>query len=1232
MKLLTKNAEDRYQSGYGLKADLETCLEQLKKNGKVESFALGIHDISHTFTIPQKLYGREREIETLMSAFDRVRQGASEALLVSGHPGIGKTALILEVHKPIVAQRGYFIVGKYDQLQRDVPYSAIIQAFQGLVRRILTESEERVRRWKERLSKALGVNGRIITDVIPEVELIIGKQPDVPPAGPTESQNRFNRVIQNFVGVFADRDHPLVLFLDDLQWVDPASLNLIKTLITDPETRHLLIIGAYRDNEVHATHPFMLMIGDLTTGGVSITSITLAPLLIEHVNTLIVDTLKCASRLSEPLAQLVYQKTNGNPFFVNQILKALYEEKMLVYEPAHGWKWNIEEIRSLRVTDNVVDLLVGKIGKLPPETQQILKLASCIGNRFDLETLASVYEKSLDQVFVDLSDAVREGFIIPSGMNYLFLHDRIQEAAYSLITDEDKKEMHYKIGTLVLRQTEREDILEKVFYIADQLNAGAGLITNNTERNELAELDLMAGRKAKASTAYAAAVKYLSKGIELLGEESWRQEYELTRDLHMECSECAYLTGDFEEAERLFEKVLKHAKTNREKAEVYKIRVTLSQNRGQSREAVKYGLEGLRLLGVKVPLSPSKLAVLLEILKAKIYIGRRKAEDLLRLPEMSDPHKKSIMALLGEMIAPAYFVNKDLFSLLLLKMVILSTRFGNAKVSSFGYVVYGLILGSGLGNYKAGIEFGKMALTLSRRFNDLYTACISNFYFGGMINHWRKPIKTDLDYLNQGYLAGLESGNLVYSGYCIAMQIGIMIFKSDRLDAVHSQSQMNLEMLRKSKHEDMYLCVMAVQKAALSAARVDDELDEIELIDNLRKKNQELVLHIYFAVKTSALFLFGKFVEALEMALELEKKKEVLLGFFHSVGHTFYFSLLLSALYPTAGARKRSSYWKLLKKNQKQMKKWTENCAENFSNKYLLISAEMSRILGKFEEAERLYDDSIKASRENEFIQEEAIANELASKFYLSRGRERIARTYMQEASACYERWGALAKVKHLKEQYPHLFDTSLGEQVARETINTEPAPSHVSSALDLTTVLKSSQAISGEISLDRLLRALMAIVIENAGAQKGFLMLLKNDQLFIEAESTVDREGATVLQSLPVESSTNVSQGIVNYVRRTREQVVLSDAAKEGIFTADPYVAQTHAKSILCIPIIKQSALIGILYLENDLVANAFTPERLEMLNLLSSQAAISLENAKLYDELEQRVQARTTDLSKAN
>lgn len=1239
MKLLSKNAGDRYQSGYGLKADLEKCLEQLNNGGRVERFELGINDIPLTLIIPHTLYGREREIEALMSAFDRVREGASEALLVSGHPGIGKTALILEVRKSSVTQRGYFIAGKYDQLQRDVPYSAIIQAFQRLVRRILTESEEKIRRWKERLLEALGVNGRLITDVIPEVELIIGKQPDLPQAGPTESQNRFNRVIQKFVGVFAERDHPLVVFLDDLQWADLASLNLIKTLITDPETKHLLIIGAYRDNEVHATHPFTLMIGDLTTGGVSITNITLGPLLMEHVNTLIADTLKCAETQSEPLARIVYQKTNGNPFFVNQILKVLYEEKMLLYRPAHGWTWSMEKISGLRVTDNVVELLVGKIARLSPETQQILKLASCIGNRFDLETLASVYEKSLDQAFAALSDAVQEGFVILSGTDYLFLHDRIQEAAYSLITDEEKQRHHYKIGMLVLRQTKRENILEKIFYIVDQLNAGAALITVQSGKDELVELDLMAGRKAKASTAYASAVKYLNKGIELLAEHSWHKQYELTRNLHMDCSECAYLSGNFEEAERLFEVVLKHAKTNREKAEVYRIRVTLSQNRGKAREALKYGIEGLRLLDFKLSLNPSKIAVLIEILKAKVSIGRRKAEDLLQLPEMTDLHKKSVMALLAEMIAPAYFVNMDLFSLLMLKMVVLSTRCGNARVSSFGYIVYGLILGSGLGDYKAGFEFGKMALTLSGRFNDLYTTCITNFMFGGFLNHWRKPVKTNLEYLAQGYLAGLESGNFVYSGYCSGMYIAVMLCKGDNPDATYNQSKTALEFLKKIKHKDMYLAVTVYEKLSLNLLGIsadpssftDDGFDETEFVDKLRKGENEFVLCIYYVFKIFVLFLFGKFVEALEMATELEKKKEVLLGMFLSAVHTFYFSLLLSGLYLDVVAQKKNLYWRLLKKNQKQMKKWVDNCPENFLNKYQLIAAEMARVKGNYIEAEELYDKSIKSARQNEFIQEEGIANELAAKFYLLRGKDIIARTYLQQARDCYERWGAISKVKHLEEEYPQFLAQHRREQGACETRSTDPTPSHIPSALDLTTVLKSSQAISGEISLDRLLRALMTIVIENAGAQKGFLFLLKNDQLFIEAESTVDREGATVLQSLPVESSQSLSQGIVNYVRRTHEQVVLSDAANEGIFTADSYVARKHAKSILCIPIIKQNLLIGILYLENNLVANAFTPERLEMLNLLSSQAAISLENAKLYDELEQRVRERTDDLSRS-
>lgn len=1153
MKLLSKDAEERYQSGYGLKADLETCLDQLRVKGKIEAFVLGTHDVSDRFHIPQKLYGREEEIKALMIAFDRVSRGSREVMLVSGYPGIGKTALVQEIQKPVVRQKGYFISGKYDQLRKDVPYSALIQAFQGLIRQILTESEDRIHLWKESLLNALGANGKIIIDVIPEVELIIGKQPPVTQIGPTESQNRFNMVFQRFVGVFTKEEHPLVLFLDDLQWVDLASLNLIKTLMTDPGIHSFFLIGAYRDNEVSVSHPLMLTLDELIKADINISNINLSPLKITHVNHLITDTLNCTIEKAEPLARLVYQKTEGNPFFTNQFLKNLYRENMLAFYSPFGWQWDMEEIEHLGVTNNVLELMVRRINKLPPKTQEVLKLASCFGSRFDLEGLSELYVESIADTYVDLADIIDEGLVILSGNYYRFLHDRIQEAVYSLISDNDKVRMHYEIGNLVLRQTQEENLLDKVFYIADQLNFATGLIDDEAERERLARLNLMAGRKAKASTAYASAVKYLTSGIGLLPKDSWQARYNFAYSLHIERAECEYLSGNYEEAERLFDVILENAKTNIEKAEVNRIKGLLYHNRGKFREALGYGIEGLKLLGLKVPHVLIKIALFLEILKAKLYTAGKKSEDLLNLPEMTASDKKTIIAHLVDIAPSAYFMNPDLFAFLMLKMATISLRYGNTETSGVGYAFYGMVLSSALGDYKSGYEFGKMATQLNERSLDLSSKSTTNFTFGGFINHWKRHIKTDVSYLINGYLMGLESGNFVYAGYCAGLHTATMTFKGDHLDDLIEQCKKYLDAMRTIKHIDMFLAITGVQRSALCLKGLTrdlstyngDSFDEDSYREELKKLTSLVPTCLYYTFKLPVLYISENYDAAFEMAKELQKNREFLFGLFHYAFHNFYYSLTLAVLYPAATAKKKK-YWKILKKNQKRMKKWADNCPENFLHKYLLVAAEMARISGKDHEAEGLYDQAITSARENEFIQEEAIANELAAKYCLSRDREIIARAYMLKARSGYVKWGAIAKVNALDKKYPQLLGGIPEETIIPAEVQSLSTVSPVStpfidlSVLDLTTVLKSAQTISKEISLNKLLDKLMHIMIENAGAQKGFLVLEKDGKLFIEAEGRVGKDEVTVLQSIPLDSCHDLSPGIIQYVKRTREHVVL--------------------------------------------------------------------------------------------
>ncbi|MBD2007172.1 MULTISPECIES: AAA family ATPase [Cyanophyceae] len=1260
MKLLSKTAEARYQSSYGLKFDLEVCLTQLQTTGKIENFIPGKQDFSNKFEIPQKLYGREQEITILLAAFERVSQGLTEMMLVSGFSGIGKSALINEIHKPIVQQRGYFISGKFDQFQRNIPYASLIQAFQSLISQILTESQEKIAAWREKLLNDLGANSQVIVDVIPEVELIVGQQPPVAQLGSTESQNRFNIVFQQFIRVFAKKEHPLVVFLDDLQWADSASLNLIQLLMTARDSRYLFLIGAYRDNEVNASHLLMMTLDEINSANAIVNHINLKPLDLGHTNQLISETLSCDEVESKPLAELVIRKTNGNPFFVNQFLKSLYEEKLLNFVPSQSvlnkraqavWQWNLEEIKKVGITDNVVELMAGKIQKLSDNTQQILKLAACIGNKFDLKVLSFVYENSPAATAIDLWEAIREELVLPLDNNYKifldfdaqeannylvstdtlvsykFLHDRVQQAAYSLIPEENKQDFHLKIGQLLLGNTSLEERESKIFDIVNQLNFGSELIVNQEARNKLAELNLTAGKKAKASIAYEPALKYLTTGMRLLATDSWESDYQLTFDLYKERSECEYLCKNFEQADKLFNTLLQNAKTNLEKAEIYGIQIISYTTLGKFSEVVELGKQALKLLGWNVPEKTREIkkALKLEIQDIRSSIGDTSIKDLIHSPDMTDLNMLATINLISHVIPALYYTNMDLSDLFYLKQASLSLRYGNAGNSAMGYLGLSRFLGERLGDFQSRYEFGKLSLNIIEKFNSSELKCKVNFLFGGFVNHWTKHSKIDIIHLKTAYQAGIESGDIVWACYANNVLSMRSFITGDYLDNLYIENQKSLDYANQVGEiytpnfflvtQQLTLCLKGLTKDKCSFS--NEFYDEEKHLEQLRAyAGLAIALNWYYFVKLATLYIFEDYSNALKMALESEKTLSAVSGLMQVAEHYFYYSLTLAALYSTANEGQKKEYWKTLKKNQKQMKVWADNCPENFLHKYLLIAAEMARISGKTQEAMELYEQAIKSAKENEYIQNQAIANELAAKFYFDKGFDIIAKAYLMEARYGYTKWGATGKVKELNTNYPNLLYRATGVKATSTTYSIATS-SEDAGVLDLNTVVKASQALSGEIILDKLLAKLMKIVIENAGAEKGFLIIKNKDNLLIQAEGAVNKDEVILLQSLPVENSGKLSVGIVNYVARTQDNLVLKDAVREGKFINEQYIVENKPKSILCTPLINQGKLIGILYLENNLTEGAFTSERLEVLNLLSSQAAISIENASLYTNL---------------
>lgn len=1268
MKLIAKNAEDRYQSAFGLKTDLETCQEMLQQTGTIANFSLGTKDVSTQLQIPQKLYGREKEVAALLQAFERVSQdmetfqprgdgetfqpsgGAnsskSELILIAGYSGIGKSSLVNEVHKPIVAARGYFISGKFDQFKRNIPYAALIQAFQELVRQLLTESKKQIAIWQENLLNAMGSNGQIVIDVIPEVELIIGSQPAVPILEATEAQNRFNLVFQQFIEVFTQKEHPLVLFLDDLQWADSASLKLLKLLITDADSHDFLAIGAYRDNEVDATHPFIQTLEKIEKAGTTIRAIALQPLQLSCVNQLIADTLRSSPERTQPLAELLLEKTNGNPFFLTQLLQSLDREGLLFFDLQTGqWEWDLDALKAVGMTENVVELMTGNIQKLSATTQDALKFAACIGNRFDLEVLSTVNEESTSVTANHLWEALQAGLILPLGDDYLlpmlveenetfcnisykFLHDRVQQAAYALIPDTQKREVHLKVGQLLLQNTPKAERDEKIFDIVNQLNRGIELLDTIARRDELAQLNLIAGRKANAATAYEPAVRYLTAGLELLSTESWKSQYNLAFNLYLAAIEAEYLNGNVDRASILSDEALQHAKNLLDRVKLYELKMTFLMSQNEMQTAIETGLGVLELLEISLE----------ENLPTQLVI-----EDLVNLPKMTDPDKKAALQVLGTLISPAFIAQPTLVLPIVLTMIDLCRQYGNSAFAIYPYGLYGLILSGGMGDIESGYKFGLLAMSLVDQFDAKKVKCKIYHLFSTCILPWKANTRKTLELTQEAFQSGIESGDLDHAAYALMYSCLHLFLVGEELKKVIEKHSQYIEKIEKLEKEFPLYYVKIWKQIALNLVQgteqptclVGESFNEEKTLSTLLEANNIQSLFSYHFCKAMLCYLFGERDKALENArLAVQYAEPVVTTMVYS-DHNLYYSLTLLAQYSKLEPAQQEENMAIVRENQQKMAKWADHAPDNYRHKYELVEAETARVLGDPLKAMEYYDRAIESASESGYVNNEALANELAGEFYLALGREKVARTYLQEARYSYTCWGATAKVKDLEQRYPTLLKRPLNEPATTETTTltstlTSSSSTH-SEVLDLNTVTKAAQAISGEIILEQLLEILMKLAIENAGAQKGFLILSDNGRLTIEASRSIEGD-IQVLQSIPVQDSSHLPLTTINYVERTQESVVLTDATSEGNFTTDPYIVQHQPKSILTAPILNQGKLVGIVYLENNLTPGAFTRDRFEVLRILSSQAAISLENALLYRTLEERVKKRTAQLAEAN
>ncbi|MCH8905073.1 MAG: AAA family ATPase, partial [Bacteroidetes bacterium] len=1239
------------QSANGLRYDIEKCLNEFRTTGNIKSFKLGKNDLSGKFEIPQKLYGREKEIEELMQIFERTCVGNMELVLVSGHSGIGKSALINEIHAPVVKNNGLFIHGKFEQLERHFPYFAMLQAFRQLVNEMLTGSEKQLKEWKNRILGALRSNGQLIIDVLPELELVIGKQPEVDELPPIESQNRFNITLQNFVRALATKERPLVMFIDDLQWADPASLLFLQLLITQFRLPYLLIIGAYREDELDENHPLLKAVNKVEESGVKVNRISISALNNAAINDLLSDTLEQEEKFTQPLTEVVQRITAGNPFFINQYLESLVNQKLLVFDhKLNTWQYDLKKIQALDISDDAVDLMIEKINTCSKNTRESLSIAAAIGNRFDLKYLSIVFRKTQHETVGWLVEAIEKGIIQPLDNNYKIIlktnddsielpectfkfgHDKMQQSAYAIVDQEKKLKLHYQIGQVYKSSFTAEEKQSRVFDIVNQLNSCIELIETGEETQELVLLNIEAAHKAKASNAYNTALGYFGYSIDLIDKDSWLKLPDQTRDLYMSAGECAYLISDFDKAEELFNTTLDHSETNLEKAQVYSSFLIMYNNESKLEDAWRVGIKGLGLLDVKFSTNPGKVTLLIEIIKISIKLRGKKLKDLLAKPDMKKEEPKLALFLMMQLLSFAFNKSPELLATLIVKGFALTLKYGNAPTSYFGYAGYGTILGIAFGKIDKGWEFIKAGGEIAQKYNSIFYQGRGKYAINGNYIHRVRPLKQSLPELEESFQLGIEGGDFINAGYVTLSITEHSHVMGTHLEKVLEKSKEGLDFSKKIKFDDLILFHQGLQSclAKLIGEERLSELDinitpESQFIDALNRSAFVHVRVVFNLLKLQANYILENYESIVEQIEIIEKEAYALVPTAMEGEFILYKSLAYCAIYEQASSKDKKRFIKSIRKGIKTLKKFYATAPENYLHKFHLLSGEYERLMDHKPAAIENYKMAITSARENGYTQIEAIANELYGKYSLEKDDMEYARIHLLAAYKGYEQWGAKQKSALLKEKYASSIEAPLS---GASEIKQGELTGEVSKRIDLVTLMKASNAISEQISLDSLLNKLMYIVIENAGAEKGFLIMQKQNDLYIAASGSAHDGSVSINQQIKLEQSEDLAISVVNYVSRTQKALVIHDAANDDNYMNDPYVAKHKPKSIICTPFLKHGELTGLVYLENNVSTGVFTPERLELLNLLSSQAAISLENAKLYDELEERVEERTIEL----
>ena len=1225
MKLLAKNAEDRYQTAAGVEHDLRRCLGDLRSTRRVESFPLAEQDVSDRLLIPEKLYGREAAISALTTAFENVsKSGKFRIVLVSGYSGVGKSSVVNELHRAIYAADALFATGKVDQYKRDIPYATLAEALQGVVRQILSKDDRELEHWRSALQNAVGANGQLMVDQFPELGLILGSQPAVPSVSPQEAKNRFQLVFRRFMGVFAQPEHPLVLFLDDLQWIDTATLEFLQVIAIEEEIPYLLLIGAYRSNEVSTSPRLQEVLAIVRAGQEALEEVKLAPLTRKDVAQLVAHSLHASTASVKSLVDLVYQKTQGNPFFAVQFLTSLHAEDLLTFDGLTShWRWDLEGIRTKSITDNVADLMSARLIRYKGDALATIKQFACLGNDASTSTLASLLGLTDAEVDIALRDFVSAGLIHRIEMGYAFAHDGVREAAYSSIPDADRAAMHLRIGRALAAEAGQKELGDNIFEVVNQFNRGSSLITEWPERLRVAELNLIAAKRAKAATAFESALTYLTTGRALLEPDAWGRARQLTFELAFHEADCQFMLGDVPFAEERLEVLSGRCGSLAEMALVVTRQMSVLTYMGRMEHAIQNAVDCLSRMHIQLPIHPTDSDIELEYDTLCRNLGARSIDSLIHLPEMHDDHWREVMDVFSGLLTPTGTSNQPLYCLAVLRMANISIEHGNAPESASAYsVLGGFVFGWRVGTFASADAFTQLALNLvsEARFNR-YAARVYAVVAGAS-GPWSRPLRECYDIAVRSTEMGYEQGGITYSSYAWAVGLSALLDSGNVLTDVQRQADKVFAVAKKLNFP-LLIEFITVALAFIRTLRGLSESFETFNAEGFRQDEYERHLEgspaLWHALvryrirKLQMQFYAGDYASCLTLISQLEPEVNVL-RVFEYAEYQFFSALARASWLGTQSDQHAEIHFKAIVASQKTLTEWATRCPANFADRAALVEAEIARLEGRELEAQRLYERAIHLSREHGSVHNEGLGSELAAAFYRNRGFEVIAETYLRVARVCYLRWEAFGKVRQLDALHPHIADDAQSRSAPGIVAETTGLQN-----LDLSAVVEMHQAVSREIVLDRLIERLMVTVIEHAGAVRGLLLLHSQGEMQIAAEAITDHAAVTVKQRHQLRSDGELPKSVLNYVMRTQHLVILDDALDPNPYSADAYIRAARPRSLMCLPLVKQNRIVGILYLENNLSSYIFTPTRSTVLQLLASQAAISIENAQLFLEIQE-------------